>query len=101
MPARQRQSSPPKTGCRRPLAQDRLARRPGEAPAPQHRPAPRGMEKTRALVAREFGRLAQPGGRHLSLQGLYQLARSTEVALPLDATHLGVLWCLDRCAGRG
>ena len=64
------------------------------------------MDKTRALLAQEAQRLAQRrrgggGGAaaqqpSLTLADLFELARSPVVHLPVDLTHLSVLWVLDR-----
>ncbi len=54
-----------------------------------------------AQLLEEVRRLLTSGGRqrtHLVLPDLIQLVRRGNVALPVDPTHLSVLWVLDRCA---
>ena len=60
------------------------------------------MDKTRALLGKEFGRVAgrYGGPQQLDLRGLLDLAHSQAVQLPLDVTHVGVLWVLDRWGAR-
>ena len=56
-----------------------------------------------APLLEEVRRLLAAGGRqraYLTLPDLIQLVRRGNVALPVDPTHLSVLWVLDRCARR-
>lgn len=55
------------------------------------------MDRHAALLE-EVGRLLgpKPQKQHLALPDLFQLVDRGNVALPVDPTHLGCLWVLDR-----
>ena len=55
------------------------------------------LEEVEALLKAGGG---QEQRKHLTLPDLFALTSRGNVALPVDPTHLGCLWVLDRCARR-
>ena len=53
------------------------------------------LEEVEALLKAGGG---QEQRKHLTLPDLFALTSRGNVALPVDPTHLGCLWVLDRCA---
>ena len=57
------------------------------------------MERHQELLAEVQALLKRHGDdrKHLCLADLLELTRRENIALPVDPTHLGSLWVLDRC----
>lgn len=58
------------------------------------------QERHQPLLEEVAALLAGQQRAHLTLPDLFALVRRGNVALPVDPTHLGCLWVLDRWDGR-